>query len=57
MLVLKRKKGQRILIDGGIVITLISWDGGGARLGVDAPKAVKIMREEVLDKPKETVAA
>lgn len=48
MLVLKRARGERIVIDGGrIVITLVECGASGARIGIDAPKEVIIHREEV----------
>lgn len=43
MLVLTRDVGQSILIDGGITITVLS----GGRIGIDAPKGVKILRAEL----------
>jgi carbon storage regulator len=46
MLVLKRKPGERIILDNGVVITLVRLDNGSARIGVDAP-GVAVHREEV----------
>ena len=48
MLVLTRKAGERILIGDDIVITILDSRGDGIRIGIDAPKGVKIQREEVL---------
>ena len=48
MLVLTRKTGERILIGDDIVITILDGRGDGIRIGIDAPKGVKIQREEVL---------
>ena len=47
MLVLTRKKGQRIILSNGIVITVCQTKTGSVRLGVEAPKDVKILREEL----------
>lgn len=47
MLVLTRKVGEQLVIDGNIVVTVISIDGGKVRLGVLAPKSVRVDREEV----------
>ena len=47
MLVLERKKDQAIVIDGNIKITVVR-DGSNVRLGVDAPREVSVVREELL---------
>lgn len=47
MLILSRKPGDAILIDGGIRIVVLAADSGGVRLGFDAPASVGIVREEV----------
>lgn len=49
MLVLTRKEGEKIVIDGHIVVTVVSSHGGKVRLGIDAPRDVKIWREELVD--------
>jgi carbon storage regulator len=48
MLVLTRKIGEQILIGDDIVITVLDSRGEGVRIGIDAPRGVKIQREEVL---------
>ena len=48
MLVLTRKVGEQILIGDDIVITVLDSRGDGVRIGIDAPRGVKIQREEVL---------
>lgn len=47
MLVLSRKKDQRIVIAGGIVLTILEIRGDKVRVGIEAPKHVDIHREEV----------
>lgn len=50
MLVLTRKIGEKILIGDDITLTIL--DGGrgeGIRVGIDAPKSVKIHRSEVVE--------
>jgi carbon storage regulator len=47
MLVLSRKIGQRIAIGGGIVITVVTARGSQVRLGIEAPRDVAILREEL----------
>lgn len=49
MLVLTRKKHERIVIGGGIVVTVVEVRGDKVRLGVSAPKNVAVHRQEVAD--------
>jgi carbon storage regulator len=49
MLVLTRKIDQKILIGDNIEITLVAISGDTARIGIEAPKDIKIMRLEVLE--------
>lgn len=48
MLVLSRRVLERVIIDGGIVVQVIEVKGDRVRLGFEAPKEIKINREEVL---------
>jgi len=48
MLVLTRKIDDAIRIDNDIVITIISIDKKSVRIGIDAPKDVMILREELV---------
>ncbi|WIE80892.1 carbon storage regulator [Curtobacterium sp. MCSS17_016] len=48
MLVLKRKAGEKILIGDDIVITVLDNRGDGVRIGIEAPKGIRILRDEVL---------
>jgi carbon storage regulator len=48
MLVLTRKRGERILIGDDIVVTILEIKGDGIRIGVDAPSGIRIQRHEVL---------
>lgn len=47
MLILSRKPGDAVLIDGGIRVVVLSSDSGGVRLGIEAPASVGIVREEI----------
>ena len=49
MLVLSRKPGERIMIGDNIVIPLVRGTGQTVRIGLEAPKDIKIMREELLE--------
>jgi carbon storage regulator len=47
VLVLTRRTDQRIVIGDDIVITVLEVKGDTVRLGIDAPRAVTVHREEV----------
>jgi carbon storage regulator len=47
MLVLTRKKDQALVIGDDIEITVLDIQGDQIRLGVEAPKNVKIFRKEL----------
>jgi carbon storage regulator len=49
MLILSRKAGDAIVIDGGIRIVVVQCDRGGVRIGIEAPAATTILRAELLD--------
>jgi carbon storage regulator len=49
MLVLSRKKGENIVINENIVITVVEVRGDKVRLGVVAPKDVIVHRDEVFE--------
>ena len=47
MLVLSRKEGGRLVINGNIVITVVRVAGGRVKLGIEAPPEVSVRREEL----------
>ncbi len=47
MLVLTRKSGEAICIDGDIVVKVLRIRGGRIRLGIEAPLATSVRRIEV----------
>lgn len=49
MLVLSRKRNEKIVIDGQIVVTVVDIRGDKVRLGIEAPKDVSIHRSEVYE--------
>ena len=53
MLVLTRKTGEGIIIGDDIKITVVELKGGGVRIGIDAPREMKIHRQEVFDRIKQ----
>ena len=48
MLVLTRKPGERIVIDDRITVTVLEVQGNQIRLGIEAPKEIPVMREELI---------
>jgi carbon storage regulator len=58
MLVLARKLGQSIIIDGCTEVTVVEVRGDQVRLGITAPRTISIYRSELLDQIRaENVAA
>ena len=49
MLVLTRRCGEGIVIDGRITVTIVQVSGGRIRLAIEAPAAVDIERGELAD--------
>ena len=51
MLVLSRKRDERIIIGKDVVIQILDIRGNQVRIGITAPKEIPVVREE---KPQET---
>ena len=49
MLVLSRKKDEKIIIGDKITIMVIEIRGDKVRLGIDAPKDITVHRQEVYE--------
>ena len=49
MLILTRKRGQTVVIDGQIEVTVVAVQGDQVRLGITAPKQIGVHRKELLD--------
>lgn len=49
MLVLSRKAGERILIGDDVVINIVRIGPNTVKIGIDAPKSVSIVREELCE--------
>lgn len=47
MLVLSRRKGESIILQDEIEITVLGVDGDNVRLGIKAPRNVDVFRKEV----------
>lgn len=54
MLVLGRKPGQYVVINGEIIVKVVKSTSGDLRLAIEAPKDMKITRGEVCDKLNES---
>ena len=49
MLVVSRKVGQRIFIGDKIAITVVKVGNSGVRIGIEAPKEMAVVREELAE--------
>lgn len=49
MLILSRKLNEKIMIGDDVSISVIEIRGDQVKLGVDAPRSVKVFRREVFD--------
>ena len=53
MLILTRLPGQKIIIEGGIEVTVLTVKGGRVQLGVTAPQDTNIQRPEATKPPRD----
>ncbi len=49
MLILSRKPGESIVIDGRIKVTIVRTEGEAVKVGIEAPPEVPVHRKEVYD--------
>ena len=47
MLVLSRRVGESITIGENVVVTVVGINGNQIRLGIAAPREVRVLREEI----------
>lgn len=47
MLVLARKKGEALILNDNVEITILEIQGEQVKIGIEAPKSVPIYRKEV----------
>lgn len=57
MLVLSRKVGEKIVINDDIVVTILEIKGNRIRLGIEAPREVRVVRGELAPNAEEAPAA
>jgi len=48
VLILTRKTEQAIVIDGQTIVRVLSIEGERVKLGIDAPKSITVLREELV---------
>lgn len=57
MLILQRKIGESIMIGDNIEVKVLSYnEATGARIGIEAPKEIKVHRQEVYDRIQQHLA-
>ena len=47
MLILSRRPGESLTIGDNITVTVVSINGNQIRLGVNAPREVRVLRDEI----------
>jgi carbon storage regulator len=52
MLVLSRKVGERIRIAADIVVVVTAIQGDRIKIGIEAPKSVRVLRGELRETPR-----
>jgi carbon storage regulator len=57
MLVLSRKIGEELVLDGNIRVTVVAVKGQKVQLGVSAPPGTHVLRQELLARPKRKCSA
>ncbi len=50
VLVLSRKVNEKVVLSGGITLTIVEVRGDKIRLGIEAPKDVSVHRSEVAER-------
>ena len=49
MLILSRRLNEKIVIGDDIIVSVVEVRGDQVKLGIDAPRNVKVFRQEVFD--------
>jgi len=52
MLILTRRAGETLMIGDEVTVTVLGVKGNQVRIGVNAPKAVAVHREEIYERIK-----
>ena len=48
MLILSRRAGESVTIGNDIKVRVVSVSGNQVRLGIEAPREIKVLREEII---------
>jgi carbon storage regulator len=56
MLVLTRKRMEKLYIGGDICVTVVRLEGGQVRLGIEAPRDVPVVRAELRERDRAAAA-
>lgn len=57
MLIITRRAGEKIMVGEDVVIHVMEVVGNSARIGIEAPKSVRVYREEIWTAIREENAA
>ena len=57
MLVISRKAGESLLLSDNIKISIVSLTNDKVVIGIDAPKEIKIVRQELLETIEANIAS
>ena len=49
MLVLSRKQNERIRVGDSVVVTVVRVSGDKVRIGIEAPRSMRVLRDELED--------
>jgi carbon storage regulator len=47
MLIITRRPGEKVMIGDDVVVEVIEVSGSSVRIGIDAPKSIRVYREEI----------
>lgn len=47
MLIITRRPGEKLMIGDDVVVEVIEVSGQSVRIGIEAPKSVRVYREEI----------
>lgn len=57
MLVLSRRRGERIRIGDNITVMVVEIRGGKVRVGIEAPEDIEVLRQELIKRDEKPKAA